>query len=266
MALVTKMWIRDATGFMRRGLAGLVFPPCCVSCGAELDGQTAAADVLLCLACYERMELFSGPMCVVCGAPLPQSASFGSSDASKPRVPRGCFRCAGHKLWFDETIALGRYEDKLRESILRMKQAEGDSLSLAMGRLFFENRGQRLAELGADVVVPVPSHWWRRLRHRTNSAAVLAEVFSNRLGVPLAERLLRRTRYTVRQSDLTPPERWKNVRRAFSVRAGYHLRRAHVLLADDLLTTGATCSDAARALKEAGAERVTVAVVARAMG
>jgi predicted amidophosphoribosyltransferase len=56
------------------------------------------------------------------------------------------------------------------------------------------------------------------------------------------------------------------VRRAFAVRAGYHLNAAHVLLVDDVLTTGATCSDAARALRQAGAARVTVAVIARAMG
>ena len=56
------------------------------------------------------------------------------------------------------------------------------------------------------------------------------------------------------------------MRRAFAVRAGYHLRDAHVLLCDDILTTGATCSEAARALRRAGAARVTVIVVARTLG
>jgi predicted amidophosphoribosyltransferase len=65
---------------------------------------------------------------------------------------------------------------------------------------------------------------------------------------------------------LTPPQRWENVRRAFSVRGGYHLKEAHVLLVDDILTTGATCSEAARTLRKAGASRVTVVVAARAIG
>jgi ComF family protein len=169
-------------------------------------------------------------------------------------------------LWFDETIALGAYEGLLRDIVLRMKHSAGDSLTLAMGRLLMKLRKVRLAALNADVVAPIPSHWRRRFVHRTNSAALLAEILAGSLKVPLAERLVKRSRYTVRQSDLSSTERWTNVRRAFSLRAGYHLRDAHVLLVDDVLTTGATCSEAARALRKAGAARVTVAVVARAIG
>ncbi len=265
---------------VRRGVSDLVFPPSCVNCYAELDGVTTPTrDVALCDACLQAMELFLGPVCGKCGAPVPGVEAKTGDEKGRVGVElvggrfgvgadakRGCFRCAGHKLWFDETVALGSYEGILRDIILQMKRAEGDSLSLAMGRLLVEERGGRLAQVGADVVAPVPLHWRRRLAHRTNSAAVMAEVLADRLDVPLAERLLRRTRHTVPQFGLKPPERWKNVRRAFAVRAGYHLRAAHVLLVDDVLTTGATCSEAARALRSAGAERVTVAVVARATG
>jgi ComF family protein len=251
----------------RRGIADLLFPPSCANCAAELDESASAGrDVWLCDACFDAMDLFSGPMCVRCGAPVPGIVADETQVATKPRARVGCYRCTGRKLWFDETIALGAYEGSLREVILRMKNAEGDSLSLAMGRLFIEKREERLAEIDADVVAPIPSHWRRRVVHRTNSAAVLAEVVAGQLRVPLAERLVRRSRYTVRQSDLSPTERWTNVRRAFSVRTGYHLKAAHVLLVDDVMTTGATCSEAARALRQAGAERVTVAVIARAMG
>jgi ComF family protein len=265
---------------VRRGVGDLVFPPSCVSCHVELDGtMMPGRDVALCDVCLQALELFSGPVCAKCGAPVPGVGAketevergagaevigrgFGVAADAKP----SCFRCAGHKMWFDTTVALGPYSGMLRDLVLRMKRAEGDSLSLAMGRLLVQERRARLTEVKADVVAPVPLHWRRRLAHRTNSAAVMAEVLAGRLGIPLAERLLRRTRHTVPQFGLKPPERWKNVRRAFAVRAGYHLRAAHVLLVDDVLTTGATCSEAARALRSAGAERVTVAVVARAMG
>lgn len=255
-----------ATAFLRRGIADLVFPPSCVCCDEELDeAASAARSVSICTACFEQMEFFEGPTCELCGAPVPPALASKESSSSARRSV-GCYRCRGRKLWFDGTVALGLYNGKLRETLLRMKRVEGDALSLALGRLMWQMRGERLAALDADVVVPIPLHWRRRIVHRTNSAALLAEVLSSKLRVPKADRLLRRTRSTRRQNDVSHTERWGNVRKAFAVRAGYHLRDAHVLLVDDILTTGATCSEAARALRSAGAARITVAVAARTLG
>src|SRR5438270_9258929 len=70
----------------RRGLADLLFPPSCLSCAAELDeGAWAGRDVHLCDGCLDEMEVFSGPLCARCGAPLP-SVSLGENEvAIKPR-------------------------------------------------------------------------------------------------------------------------------------------------------------------------------------
>lgn len=252
---------------MGAGLADLLFPPSCASCAVELnEANGAGRDVRLCDTCLEEMEIFSEPMCIRCGVPVPGIIADEGQMATKPRAQAGCYRCGGRKLWFDETIALGHYDGRLRDIVLHMKRAEGDALSLTMGRLLCDALGQRFAEIRADVVAPIPLHWRRRMVHRTNSASVLAEVLAGKLRLPLAERLLRRSRNTVRQTDVTPSERWNNVRRAFAARAGYHLNAAHVLLVDDVMTTGATCSEAARALRQAGAARVTVVVIARALG
>jgi ComF family protein len=212
------------------------------------------------------MELFGEPMCDRCGGPIPAATAAQREGLTPVRKVPGCYRCRGRKLWFDSTIALGHYEGRLRDTVLRMKDAEGDSLSLAMARLIWRVRGERLATLGADVVAPIPLHWRRRIAHRTNSSALMAEVLSAKLRLPRADGLLRRSRHTRKQFDLSPTDRWENVRRAFIVRAGYHLKDAHVILCDDILTTGATCSEAARALREAGASRVSVVVAARAFG
>jgi predicted amidophosphoribosyltransferase len=109
-------------------------------------------------------------------------------------------------------------------------------------------------------------HWRRRVRRGVNGAELLAERVACRLRVPLANRLLRRRRHTLPQSSLPRSERLENVRDAFVKRLAYHLEAAHVLLIDDILTTGSTCSEAARALKRGGAAQVTVAVVARGIG
>jgi len=236
----------------------LLFPPECVSCGSQMVTISGnyTAERLLCTECVEQLALFTGAMCSRCGAPLPDGAAPGDKD---------CYRCRGHKLWFDEAVAAGEYTDRLRELVLRMKPKTGDRVSLALGELLWHHCQERLRRLEADVVAPVPMHWRRRFAHGTNSAAVLAEVLARRLELPMAAGLLRRRRHTPPQFTLTPPQRWTNVRRVFAVARGHRLRKARVVLVDDILTSGATCSEAARALKQAGAERVTVVVVARAL-
>lgn len=273
----------SAVAALRQSTMELVFPATCLSCGADLgDSESRVNSVSLCGNCYESLDLLHEPMCRRCGAPLPvpplhpgESRVEGERPRNQPlsscSLPNGegfktCYRCGGRKLWFDETLAAGIYKGMLRKLVLRMKTDAGDGVSLAMGHILWQSRGERLKSLKVDVVAPIPLHWRRRLAHRTNSASVLAEVLAARMGVPLAEGLLRRRRHTQPQSELTPPQRWENVRRAFSVGTSHHLRDAHVLVVDDIMTTGATCSEAARALRKAGAERVTAAVVSRAIG
>ncbi len=235
----------------------LVFPSTCASCGVEMPEHDQDDDhVSICESCLGEMTFFTSSICKRCGAPVAEGI---------PLPGDGCFCCRGQKFWFDEVTATGAYTGRLRELLLKMKPAAGNRLSLSIGKLLWARHGDRLRERPADVVTPIPMHWRRRMAHGTNSAAILAEVLAARLRVPLAGRLLRRRRNTPPQFSLTPPQRWANVRRVFSVRRGYHLRKAHVVLVDDILTTGATCSEAARALKQAGAERVSVIVVARSV-
>lgn len=148
--------------------------------------------------------------------------------------------------------------------MLRMKRPRGQPLSAAMARLLALRRGPQLAELGADLIVPVPMHWARRLGRGVNGPETLAECLARLLGIPVRRRVLSRSRNTLPQASLRRSERFRNVRGAFRVRAGYHLEGRRVLLVDDILTTGATCSEAAKTLKQAGATMVAAAVVARA--
>jgi ComF family protein len=176
---------------------------------------------------------------------------------------KSCHACGRIKFAFSEAIALGQYEGLLREWLLRMKNGRGDSLALAIADLAWQRQTDRLAALRPDVVVPVPMHWRRRLARGTSSPAIMAERLAGHLRVPLANDLLRRTRHTAPQFSLPPSQRSANVRNAFAVRPGYYLQAARVLLVDDILTTGSTCSSAARALKRGGAAFVGVVVAAR---
>jgi ComF family protein len=235
---------------MRSAGLNLLFPPDCAGCGANLECQTPSR---FCPACIEQLELLTGRTCPRCAAAVPAAVA----------VRDRCFRCRGVKLRFDEAVALGAYSGLFRDWLLMMKDDRNEPLALAIADLIWQRIGERIAAVEPDVVVPVPMHWRRRFVRGTNSPALLADVLARRLGVPLAAGLLRRTRHTRPQTSVPPSERLANVRRAFVVRRGYHLDLARVLLVDDILTTGATCSEAARALKDGGALHVAVVVAAR---
>ena len=114
-----------------------------------------------------------------------------------------------------------------------------------------------------DVIVPMPLHWRKRLQRGFNQAELLGRQVSNRTGIPLVNALKRRKR-TDPQAGLTRAQRRTNVAGAFEVRRPADVQGRHVLLIDDVLTTGATASACSAVLKRAGASRVTVLTLARA--
>jgi len=154
----------------------------------------------------------------------------------------------------------------LREIVLRMKRPSHDALSTTIGRFLALRRRRALLAFRPDLIVPIPMYWTRRLERGTNSADIIARCLGQGLRVPVRHRLLLRIRNTLEQKDLLPRERFRNVRGAFVVRKHPHIEGARVLVVDDVLTTGATCSEAARMLQLAGAAHVAAAVIARAQG
>ena len=112
-----------------------------------------------------------------------------------------------------------------------------------------------------DAVLPVPLHWRRRWFRGFNQAEELARPVAKQLDVPVL-RNVRRRRATPFQSGLTARERARNLRSAFVVRGS--LQHQHVLIIDDIITTGTTVHQIARVLKRAGVDKVSALAVARA--
>jgi ComF family protein len=150
----------------------------------------------------------------------------------------------------------------LRQAILRMKHATDDTLAELMGELWADHTLARLRAVGADVVIPVPLYWMRRWRRGYNQSAALARALAGRLGLPYRPRWLRRIRHTPPQTLQSPAGRRVNVRGAFRASPFAALQGKVVLLVDDVVTTGSTASEAARALRAAGAQRIVVAALA----
>jgi ComF family protein len=229
----------------------LLFPPQCVGCSADLLAPHDAA--LVCTACRKKLRLVDWPVCPRCAAPVP------ASDG----VHLPCNQCRGAKLRFDRAVALGSYEGLLRELIMRAKAERQELAIRALADLTWAHCREALEGLKVDVVTAVPMHPWQRWRRGTNPPRVLAEILARRLGAASAGGMLQLRRNVPAQVGLSRPARFRNIAGEMAVRAGYVLESAHVLVVDDILTTGATCSEAARVLRRAGATDVSVVVLAR---
>jgi ComF family protein len=147
-----------------------------------------------------------------------------------------------------------------------MKRPRNESLAVAMGKLLATERREMLKNLLPELVIPIPMFWTQRIQRGVNSPEIIARSLAKNLEIPFRRWILRQCKKTLTQSELPPKQRFVNVRGAFGVRFARQIRGRRVLLVDDVLTTGATCSEAAKVLKQAGAATVAVAVVARTHG
>ncbi|MCA9127512.1 MAG: ComF family protein [Planctomycetales bacterium] len=175
---------------------------------------------------------------------------------------------------FQRTIALGPYRGQLREAVILMKKSGAETLRNALGRLL----GKQLRDLVNSrttaeprhvpdpILVPVPNHWTHGLSRAANTAGSIAAAVASETGYPVADRAIRRIRKTSKQGMLAWTERAKNVRHAFQISNAKLLIERHVILVDDVLTSGATVGELARVLHRVGISSLDVAVVARGTG
>jgi len=246
-ALPVRHWLRS----VRQAVVELVFPERCAGCDAELGDPVG--PVALCGECRARIPLVRGPVCPRCAARVPEARG----------VALECNYCRGVRLRMDRTLAVGSYGALLEDLVLRLKSDRTGVLGRTLAALAWEQLGPALAALQVDVVTAAPMHPWRRWRRGVNPPRRVAEELARIIGVSAAGVMLTLSRNVRPQRELTREGRLQNLRGAMRLRRGYHLSGAHVLVVDDVLTTGATCSEAARALKAAGAAQVTALVLAR---
>ena len=167
------------------------------------------------------------------------------------------------RLGFDGALALGPYEGTIRDLCLLLKHERNAWLARWLSELLAEARQADLLRLPRDAwIVPVPLHWWRRLRRGYNQAEALAQGLSRRIDLRVHQ-ALRRVKAADHLAYKDATGRMQAMRGAFRSRRHHDLKGRTILLVDDILTTGATTGAAARALKQAGARRVVVAVLAR---
>lgn len=246
------------TGGRLAGLRDLVFPPECPACGGE-TGTSAG----LCAACFADCTFLAGPACRQCARPEPRLPA--------PDPGHRCDDCRAVAPAWERAAAVAIYGGPVRRLVLGLKHGDRlDTVPLMAGWMARAGRGL-LAE--ADLLVPVPLHWTRRLGRRFNQSAELARAIAARAAaegrrVAYAPDILSRTRRTPSQEGRDREGRRANLAGAIAVRAraAARLGGARVVLIDDVLTSGATLDTCAAALRQAGAHRVDALVMALARG
>ena len=178
-----------------------------------------------------------------------------------------CVNCREHRPEFERAVSFGEYKDGLRGLIHLLKYEGVRTVQAPLGAMLAETMSELLAgsRNGKPLLVSVPLHKNRRRSRGFNQAELIARAASKRLRreLELADVLVRQ-RETISQVGLSREERIQNMRDAFRVSDTARVKGRSVFVIDDVMTTGTTLSECARVLKQAGAERVWAATVARA--
>ncbi len=235
----------------------LVFEPWCLACDERLelnDRAQVPSSSAFCRDCLEDLHSSLPGICRRCAAELPGAGRRNGE----------CRLCRDLNLRFDSAVAVGNYHRTLSELIVRMKGQRDEALAWQLGRLLAARVTELWPEQRFDMIVPVPAWWGRRLKRGFVASEVIAQSVGKSLGLPVDRRVLRCGRSVAKQGTLSTPARFRNVAGLFQLRAGRAVKGKAVLLVDDVMTSGATVSQAAAVLKRPGGARVVdVAVVAR---
>ena len=197
-------------------------------------------------------------VCNRCRVAMPMTGYIGRIDNAMER-----------RLWglmpFVQASALYFYIEgsPYRHIIHAFKYGSKWRLASDMGEWLGGEMARSRAFDGVDVIVPVPLHPLRRMWRGYNQSEYLAEGVAKALGRPIDSRSLRRTRYTTSQTRRTKNQRWDNVHGRFAMRRGASFAGRHVLLVDDVFTTGTTlCACAEAILREAPDCQISVITLA----
>ena len=226
-------------------LLHFVLPHRCALCDAPSMGMKG-----LCGPCFGKIQFISQPSCKGCAFPL--------ADTVAGRSIQYCGACLRDSPPFDHAVAASRYNDAIASLILRLKH--GDRLDIApLLSQWMMNAWLSSAPPSVDYILPVPLHWKRQLARRYNQSLELAKPLEKQFDAKLWPDLIIRHRATQQMRQMTRRERQKNVANSFSLapqirkKSRKLLHGRHVLLVDDVMTSGATLRAVAGTLRRANA-------------
>ncbi len=213
--------------------------------------------ILVCDPCRDDIRDRQLQVCHRCGARGKIPLTFEDQ----------CRVCRPNRWHFERAISLGNYQNQLRQAVLNLKRRGQGSAARQMGRLLAQQEVCHAEFFDAlTALVYIPVQWRRSLLPKENVAEMIAEGVADVTGLPLVDDALEYNRVTKKQGRLSVGQRFANLESAVSVRTRIDLADHILLIVDDVMTSGATASAAAKALYRSGAKTVFVATIARGVG
>lgn len=234
-----------------RSLRDILYPKTCLACKTKV--QTIADEELICGKCWSEIKRNLPPFCSSCGRHLEKN------NLNKNICPT----CIRKRLHFDHAFSPCVYDGVVKNLIHEFKYRGKDNLGKPLSKIMADFiREYNIPISYLDFIIPMPLHKTKLREREFNQAEILSRHIAEDFKKDLVSNALLRHRQTKTQTELKNNERYLNVLNSFSTDNRVNLKGKNLLLIDDVLTTGATSSEAALALKKAGAHTVFILTLA----
>ena len=237
-----------------KDIINFILPPRCNLCGKVLD-----EDKGLCDECISQIDFLNGAICYQCGEPL-----FESIENNHQKLLCGNCLKSKNKPVFRMIRSAYIYDDFSKKLILDFKFYDKPDLASFLAKMLYV-AGKDIFEAGVDVIIPIPLHYTRLIKRRYNQSALLAKELGRLTNIKVDYNSLIKRKITKPQVDCDGNERLINVKDAFVVKNIENIQGKKILLVDDVLTTGSTLKECAKALKTARIKSVDAVTVARSI-
>jgi len=230
------------------GCLSLVYPPSCYLCNT-LNRTTSQCENL-CPACAEKLNKNIPPFCQKCSRHVPPDQAL-------------CKNCQKYPLHFDFAWSCYLLNPALRSLLHKYKYHHKTELRTTFTKMMIDFISTYNLDIHQfDAIIPIPL-FHSKLRERGfNQSLYLAKNIAQAYHISLRSDILIKRRATQNHVDLNQKERWTNIQGAFTIKHSGWLKNKHILIIDDILTTGATVSQASQSLKKAGACTIGILTLA----
>lgn len=222
------------------------FPSHCIFCE-----KIISKEALFCSDCWQKLQFITEPKCKICSYPF---------EVEIPHMKPLCSKCLVKKPAYDKAITIFRYNHVIRKAISDFKYRDQTFLAKKFAKILSDKFRNEIVD--ADLICAVPLHPKRLQKRKFNQAVLVGRNLSSQKFIP---DLLWRVANTAPQITLRKKQREKNLKRAFMVNKKYRnlVKNKKIILLDDVMTTGATLENCAKALKKFKAKEVIVATIAK---